>query len=177
DERRSAKTANFGIIYGISAFGLAERLGCSRSEAKALIEGYFNTYPGVKAYMDKSIAMAREKGYTQTLFGRRCQLPDINSHNAIVRGYAERNAINAPIQGTAADIMKIAMIRIDKRLQEQKLRSRMILQVHDELNFTVIPDEKVLIEQIVIEEMQNATNLRVPLIADAGWGRNWLEAH
>ena len=177
DERRSAKTANFGIIYGISAFGLAERLGCSRSEAKALIEGYFDTYPGVKAYMDKSIAMAREKGYTQTLFGRRCQLPDINSHNAIVRGYAERNAINAPIQGTAADIMKIAMIRIDKRLQEQKLRSRMILQVHDELNFTVIPDEKALIEQIVIEEMQNATNLRVPLIADAGWGRNWLEAH
>ena len=177
DERRSAKTANFGIIYGISAFGLAERLGCSRSEAKALIEGYFDTYPGVKAYMDKSIAMAREKGYTQTLFGRRCQLPDINSHNAIVRGYAERNAINAPIQGTAADIMKIAMIRIDKRLQEQKLRSRMILQVHDELNFTVIPDEKALIEQIVIDEMQNATNLRVPLIADAGWGRNWLEAH
>lgn len=177
DERRSAKTANFGIIYGISAFGLAERLGCSRSEAKALIEGYFNTYPGVKAYMDKSIAMAREKGYTQTLFGRRCQLPDINSHNAVVRGYAERNAINAPIQGTAADIMKIAMIRIDKRLQELKLKSRMILQVHDELNFTVIPDEKEVIEQIVIDEMQNAAKLSVPLIADAGWGRNWLEAH
>ena len=177
DERRSAKTANFGIIYGISAFGLAERLGCSRSEAKALIEGYFQTYPGVKAYMDKSIAMAREKGYTQTLFGRRCQLPDINSHNAIVRGYAERNAINAPIQGTAADIMKIAMIRIDRRMQEQKLRSRMILQVHDELNFTVVPDEMAVIEQLVIEEMQNAAKLRVPLIADAGWGSNWLEAH
>ena len=177
DERRSAKTANFGIIYGISAFGLAERLGCSRSEAKDLIEGYFHTYPGVKAYMEKSISMAREKGYTQTLFGRRCQLPDINSHNAVVRGYAERNAINAPIQGSAADIMKIAMIRIDRRMQEQKLRSRMILQVHDELNFTVIPDEKAIIEQIVIEEMQNAATLRVPLIADAGWGRNWLEAH
>lgn len=177
DERRSAKTANFGIIYGISAFGLAERLGCSRSEAKALIDGYFNTYPGVKTYMDKSIAMAREKGYTETLFGRRCQLPDINSHNAIVRGYAERNAINAPIQGAAADIMKIAMIRIDRRLREAKMKSRMILQVHDELNFTVVPEEKEQIEQLVIGEMQNAAKLSVPLIADAGWGKNWLEAH
>lgn len=177
DERRSAKTANFGIIYGISAFGLAERLGCSRSEAKALIEGYFNTYPGVKAYMDKSIATAREKGYTETQFGRRCQLPDINSHNAIVRGYAERNAINAPIQGTAADIMKIAMIRIDRRLREEKLKSRMILQVHDELNFTVVPEEKERLEHLVISEMQDAATLRVPLVADAGWGSNWLEAH
>ena len=177
DERRRAKTANFGIIYGISAFGLAERIGCSRSEAKSLIDGYFNTYPQVKQYMDDSIAMAREKGYTETIFHRRCPLPDINSHNAVVRGYAERNAINSPIQGSAADIMKIAMIRVDRRMREQGLRSRMILQVHDELNFSVLPEEKEVLEQLVIEEMQNAATLVVPLIADAGWGKNWLEAH
>lgn len=177
DERRQAKTANFGIIYGISAFGLAERLGCSRSEAKELISGYFQTYPGVKDYMERSIALAREKGYTETVFHRRCPLPDINSHNAVVRGYAERNAINSPIQGTAADIMKIAMIRIDRRMRQEHMKSRMILQVHDELNFSVLPEEKDMLEKLVIEEMQNAAQLLVPLVADSGWGSNWLEAH
>ncbi len=177
DERRRAKTANFGIIYGISAFGLAERLGCSRSEAKQLIDGYFQTYPGVKEYMERSIAMAREKGYTETIFHRRCPLPDINSHNAVVRGYAERNAINSPIQGSAADIMKMAMIRVDKRMREEGLQSRMILQVHDELNFSVLPEECDQLQRLVIEEMQSAASLSVPLIADAGWGTNWLEAH
>ena len=177
DERRRAKTANFGIIYGISAFGLAERLGCCRSEAKQLIDGYFQTYPGVKEYMERSIAMAREKGYTETIFHRRCPLPDINSHNAVVRGYAERNAINSPIQGSAADIMKMAMIRVDKRMREEGLQSRMILQVHDELNFSVLPEERDQLQRLVIEEMQSAASLTVPLIADAGWGTNWLEAH
>ncbi|MBO5659740.1 MAG: DNA polymerase I [Bacteroidaceae bacterium] len=177
DERRKAKTANFGIIYGISAFGLAERMGVSRTEAKQLIDEYFITYPGVKAYMDRSIAMAREEGFTTTLWQRRCYLPDINSHNATVRGYAERNAINAPIQGTAADIIKVAMVRIHKRMQAEGVQSRMILQVHDELNFSVPPHEKETIQRIVIEEMQAAVQLRVPLIADCGWGENWLEAH
>ena len=177
DERRKAKTANFGIIYGISAFGLAERMGVSRTEAKQLIDEYFITYPGVKAYMDRSIAMAREEGFTTTLWQRRCYLPDINSHNATVRGYAERNAINAPIQGTAADIIKVAMVRIHKRMQAEGVQSRMILQVHDELNFSVPPHEKETIQRIVIEEMQAAAQLRVPLIADCGWGENWLEAH
>ena len=177
DERRKAKTANFGIIYGISAFGLAERMGVSRTEAKQLIDEYFITYPGVKAYMDRSIAMARGEGFTTTLWQRRCYLPDINSHNATVRGYAERNAINAPIQGTAADIIKVAMVRIHKRMQAEGVQSRMILQVHDELNFSVPPHEKETIQRIVIEEMQAAAQLRVPLIADCGWGENWLEAH
>ena len=177
DERRKAKTANFGIIYGISAFGLAERMGVSRTEAKQLIDEYFITYPGVKAYMDRSITMAREEGFTTTLWQRRCYLPDINSHNATVRGYAERNAINAPIQGTAADIIKVAMVRIHKRMQAEGVQSRMILQVHDELNFSVPPHEKETIQRIVIEEMQAAAQLRVPLIADCGWGENWLEAH
>ncbi len=177
DERRKAKTANFGIIYGISAFGLAERIGCSRSEAKELIDGYFETYPGVKAYMDKSIATVREQGYTETLFHRRLTLPDINSHNSVVRGYAERNAINAPIQGTAADIIKVAMIRIYQRMKAERLRSKMMLQVHDELNFSVPAEEKERIQQLVIEEMQAACQLSVPLIADCGWGKNWLEAH
>ena len=177
DERRKAKTANFGIIYGISAFGLAERMGVSRTEAKQLIDEYFITYPGVKAYMDRSIAMAREEGFTTTLWQRRCYLPDINSHNATVRGYAERNAINAPIQGTAADIIKVAMVRIHKRMQAEGVQSRMILQVHDELNFSVPPHEKETIQRIVIEEMQAAAQLCVPLIADCGWGENWLEAH
>ena len=177
DERRKAKTANFGIIYGISAFGLAERMGVSRTEAKQLIEEYFATYPGVKAYMDKSIAMAREKGYTETIFKRRCPLPDINSNNSVVRGYAERNAINAPIQGSAADIIKIAMIRVSRRMKEEGLKSKMILQVHDELNFSVLPEEKEKLQSLVIEEMQGATKLSVPLIADCGWGSNWLEAH
>ncbi len=177
DMRRKAKTANFGIIYGISAFGLAERMEVSRSEAKQLIDDYFATYPGVKAYMDQSIEKARELGYTETLLGRRCQLPDINSRNAVVRGYAERNAINAPIQGTAADIIKVAMIRIDKRMREEGLRSKMILQVHDELNFSVVPEEKEMLQALVINEMQNAIQLSVPLFADCGWGTNWLEAH
>lgn len=175
--RRKAKTANFGIIYGISAFGLAERMEVSRSEAKQLIDDYFATYPNVKAYMDKSIEQARQKGYTETLFGRRCQLPDINSRNAVVRGYAERNAINAPIQGTAADIIKVAMIHIDQKMREQGLKSKMILQVHDELNFSVIPEEKEQLQALVINEMQSACKLSVPLVADCGWGRNWLEAH
>lgn len=175
--RRKAKTANFGIIYGISAFGLAERMEVSRSEARQLIDDYFATYPGVKAYMDKSIEKARQLGYTVTLLGRRCQLPDINSHNAVVRGYAERNAINAPIQGTAADIIKVAMIRIDKRMREEGLKSKMILQVHDELNFSVVPEEKEQLQALVINEMQNAIKLSVPLFADCGWGTNWLEAH
>lgn len=177
DMRRKAKTANFGIIYGISAFGLAERMGVSRSEAKQLIDDYFTTYSGVKAYMDKSIEKAREKGYTETLLGRRCQLPDINSRNAVVRGYAERNAINSPIQGTAADIIKVAMINIDKRMQSEGIQSKMILQVHDELNFSVYPDEKEKLQTIVIEEMEKAIKLSVPLYADCGWGKNWLEAH
>ena len=175
--RRKAKTANFGIIYGISAFGLAERMEVSRSEARQLIDDYFVTYPGVKEYMDKSIEKARQLGYTETLLGRRCQLPDINSRNAVVRGYAERNAINAPIQGTAADIIKVAMIRIDKRMREEGLKSKMILQVHDELNFSVVPAEKEQLQALVINEMQNAIQLSVPLYADCGWGTNWLEAH
>ena len=177
DERRKAKTANFGIIYGISAFGLAERLGISRSEAKQLIDDYFQTYPGVKAYMEKSIQTARERGYTETIFRRRCQLPDINSHNAVVRGYAERNAINSPIQGSAADIIKIAMVRVARRMKQEGMKSKMILQVHDELNFSVLPEEREQMQRLVVEEMQSAASLSVPLIADCGWGTNWLEAH
>lgn len=177
DERRRAKTANFGIIYGISAFGLSERLGCSRTEAKNLIDNYFATYPKVKAYMDRSIQMAREQGYTETLMHRRLSLPDINSRNSVVRGYAERNAINAPIQGTAADIIKMAMIRVDERMRREGVSSKMILQVHDELNFSVPTAEHDLMQQLVIEEMQQAMQLSVPLIADCGWGSNWLEAH
>ena len=177
DERRKAKTANFGIIYGISAFGLAERMGVTRGEAKQLIEEYFQTYPGVKAYMEKSIEMVREKGYAETIFHRRCQLPDINSNNSVVRGYAERNAINAPIQGSAADIIKIAMVRVARRMKEEGIKSKMILQVHDELNFSVLPEEKERLQNLVIEEMQGAAQLSVPLIADCGWGKNWLEAH
>lgn len=177
DMRRKAKTANFGIIYGISTFGLAERLNIPRSEAKLLIDGYFETYPHIKAYMAECIEKARQQGYVTTLCGRRRMLPDINSHNATVRGYAERNAINAPIQGTAADIIKVAMVRIHKRMQAEGVQSRMILQVHDELNFSVPPHEKETIQRIVIEEMQAAAQLRVPLIADCGWGENWLEAH
>ena len=177
DMRRKAKTANFGIIYGISAFGLAERMDVSRYEAKALIDEYFETYPGVKTYMEQSVEKARKLKYTETLFGRQCQVTGIDEHNAVVRGYAERNAINAPIQGTAADIIKIAMIRIDRRIREEGLRSKMILQVHDELNFSVVPEEKERIAQIVKTEMENVTSLSVPLIVDCGWGSNWLEAH
>ena len=177
EERSRAKTANFGIIYGITAFGLAERLDISRTEAKELIEGYFATYPKVKEYMQKSIETAREKGYTETIYHRRCYLRDINSHNAVVRGYAERNAINAPIQGSAADIIKIAMIAIARRFREEGLRSKMILQVHDELNFSVYPEEKERVQLIVVEEMERACPMQVPLEADYGWGKNWLEAH
>ena len=177
EQRSKAKTANFGIIYGISVFGLAERMNVPRSEAKELIEGYFETYPQIKAYMDKSIEVAREKGYIETIFGRKRFLPDINSHNAVVRGYAERNAINAPIQGSAADIIKVAMAKIYQRFQAENIRSKMILQVHDELNFSVYPEEKEKVQQIVIEEMEKAYAMQVPLRADCGWGKNWLEAH
>ncbi len=177
DERRKAKTANFGIIYGISAFGLAERMGVSRTEAKELIENYFLTYPAVKEYMDKSIDLARDRGYILTDFGRRRYLADINSANSVVRGYAERNAINAPIQGTAADIIKIAMIRIAERMRREGMKSKMILQVHDELNFSVLPEELDTIRKIVVEEMESAYTMQVPLVAECGVGENWLEAH
>ena len=177
DQRTKAKRANFGIIYGITVFGLAERLDISRDEAKQLIDGYFQTFPKVHDYMEKSKETAREKGYVETLFGRRRYLPDINSRNATVRGFAERNAINAPIQGTAADIIKLAMIRIARRFKEEGIKSKMILQVHDELNFSVLPEEKEQVEHIVIEEMQGAYQMQVPLVADCGWGANWLEAH
>ena len=177
DERTKSKRANFGIIYGITVFGLAERLDIPRDEAKMLIDGYFDTFPQVHDYMEKSKEVAREKGYVTTLFGRRRYLPDINSHNATVRGFAERNAINAPIQGTAADIIKVAMIRIYNRFKAEGIRSKMILQVHDELNFSVYPDEKEKVEGIVLQEMQNALKLNVPLVADSGFGKNWLEAH
>ena len=177
DERTKSKRANFGIIYGITVFGLAERLDIPRDEAKMLIEGYFATFPQVHNYMEKSKEIARQKGYVTTLFGRRRYLPDINSHNATVRGFAERNAINAPIQGTAADIIKVAMIRIHERFKKEGIKSKMILQVHDELNFSVYPEEKEKVERIVLEEMQGAFALAVPLVADSGFGQNWLEAH
>ena len=177
DERTKSKRANFGIIYGITVFGLAERLDIPREEAKMLIDGYFQTFPQVHDYMEMSKEIARKQGYVTTLFGRRRYLPDINSHNATVRGFAERNAINAPIQGTAADIIKVAMIRIHQRFKAEGIRSKMILQVHDELNFSVYPEEKEQVERIVLEEMQNAFPLAVPLVADSGFGQNWLEAH
>ena len=177
DERTKAKRANFGIIYGITVFGLAERLGIDRNEAKQLIDGYFTTFPQVYDYMEQAKTTAREQGYVETFFHRRRYLPDINSRNATVRGFAERNAINAPIQGSAADIIKVAMIRIYERFKRENIQSKMILQVHDELNFSVLPEEKEQVERIVMEEMQNAYPLRVPLIADGGWGKNWLEAH
>lgn len=177
DERRKAKTANFGIIYGISAFGLAERMEVSRTEAKELITNYFETYPRVKEYMQTSVERARELGYIVTEFGRRRYLPDITSRNAVVRGYAERNAVNAPIQGTAADIIKIAMVRIAQRFEAEGIQSKMILQVHDELNFSVLPEEFDRVKNIVIQEMEGAYTMSVPLLADCGEGKNWLEAH
>jgi DNA polymerase-1 len=177
EQRSKAKTANFGIIYGISTFGLAERLNVERREAKELIDGYFANYPHVKEYMDESIRVAREKGYIETIFKRKRYLPDINSRNAVVRGYAERNAINAPIQGSAADIIKVAMIRIYRHFREEGIQSKMILQVHDELNFSVVPAEKEKVQQIVISEMEAAYKMKAPLRADYGWGKNWLEAH
>lgn len=177
EQRKKAKQANFGIIYGISTYGLAQRMNISNSEARQLIDDYFATFPRVKAYMDEAIATCREKGYAETIYHRRRYLPDIASHNATVRGFAERNAINAPIQGSEADIIKVAMIHIFKRFATEGLRSRMILQVHDELNFSVYPEEREQVERIVIEEMENACRLSIPLTADAGWGANWLEAH
>ena len=177
DERTKSKRANFGIIYGFTVFGLAERLDIPREEAKMLIDGYFATFPEVHDYMEKSKEVARQQGYVTTLFGRRRYLPDINSANATVRGFAERNAINAPIQGTAADIIKVAMIHIFNRFKAEGIKSKMILQVHDELNFSVLPDEKEKVEHIVLEEMQNAFHMAVPLVADSGFGDNWLEAH
>ena len=177
DQRTKAKRANFGIIYGITVFGLAERLDISRHEATQLIDGYFATFPRVAEYMEQAKQTAREKGYAETLMHRRRYLPDITSHNATVRGFAERNAINAPIQGTAADIIKIAMVRIYDRFRREGVRSKMLLQVHDELNFSVFPEEREKVERIVLEEMQGAYPLNVPLVADCGWGANWLEAH
>ena len=177
DERTKSKRANFGIIYGITVFGLAERLEIDRGEARQLIDGFFQTFPQVHDYMERSKEIVRQKGYAETVFHRRRYLPDIHSHNATVRGFAERNAINAPIQGSAADIIKVAMVRIYRRMKAEGLKSKMILQVHDELNFSVVPEEKERMELLVLEEMQGAFTLKVPLIADAGWGENWLEAH
>ena len=177
DERTKSKRANFGIIYGITVFGLAERLEIDRGEARQLIDGFFQTFPQVHDYMERSKEIVRQKGYAETVFHRRRYLPDIHSHNATVRGFAERNAINAPIQGSAADIIKVAMVRIYRRMKDEGLKSKMILQVHDELNFSVLPEEKEHMERLVLEEMQGAFALKVPLIADAGWGENWLEAH
>ncbi|MBR6691245.1 MAG: DNA polymerase I [Bacteroidaceae bacterium] len=177
DERRKAKVANFGIIYGISVFGLAERMNVDRREAKELIENYFATYSGVQQYIEKCKQEAKANGYVETIFNRKRYLPDINSHNAVVRGYAERNAVNAPIQGSAADIIKVAMVNIYRRMKADNMRSTMILQVHDELNFNIVPEEKDAMQRLVVEEMQNAFRMSVPLIADYGWGNNWLEAH
>ncbi|MBR6714131.1 MAG: DNA polymerase I, partial [Bacteroidaceae bacterium] len=177
DERRKAKTANFGIMYGISAFGLAQRMGVSRTEAKELIEGYFSTYTGIRDFIENTKEQAKNSGFIETIFHRRRYIPDINSHNAVVRGYAERNAVNAPIQGSASDIIKIAMVNIFRRFEEENIKSKMILQVHDELNFSVFADEKAKVEQIVKHEMEHACELKVPLLADCGWGNNWLEAH
>jgi DNA polymerase-1 len=175
--RSRAKTANFGIIYGISAFGLSQRMRISRGEARDLIDGYFASYPGVREFMDSSIRMARENGFVETMFGRRRHLPDILSRNAVVRGNAERNAINSPIQGSAADVIKIAMIRIQDTMDREQLQSSMILQVHDELNFDVLPEELDRVKALVVREMENACQLSVPLTVDWGEGANWLEAH
>ena len=177
DQRRKAKTANFGIIYGISAFGLAQQLDCSRSEAKQLIDDYFAAFPQVIRYIESQKELARQKGYAETLFGRKRYLPDIHSHNATVRSFAERNAVNAPIQGTAADIIKMAMVSIHRRLKEENLQTQMIMQVHDELNFNVPVSEVNRVREIVVSEMQNAVHLSIPLIAECGVGENWLVAH
>ncbi len=177
DMRRKAKTANFGIIYGITPFGLSERLTIPRSEAKDIIDEYFETFSGVKNYMDKSIEKAREHSYVETVYGRKRYLPDIYSRNATVRGFAERNAINAPIQGSAADIIKVAMVRIYNRLEKENMKSKMILQVHDELNFNVVPEELEYIRMMVVEEMENSYKMSVPLKTEIGVGENWLIAH
>ena len=177
DQRRHAKTANFGIVYGISAFGLSERLGIARAEAKKLIDGYFATYPHIREYLDRAVVEAREKGYALTRMGRRRYLPDITSRSAAVRAYAERNAVNAPIQGTAADIIKVAMVRIFAEMERRGLRSRMIMQVHDELIFNIVPSELDEMRELVERGMADAYHGAVPLIAEAGTGDNWLEAH
>ena len=177
DQRRNAKTANFGIIYGISAFGLAQQLDCSRTEAKQLIDDYFAAFPRVIQYIEAQKELARQRGYAQTLFGRKRYLPDIHSQNATVRSFAERNAVNAPIQGTAADIIKMAMVSIHQRLKAEGLKAQMIMQVHDELNFNVPKEEVERVREIVVNEMQNAVHLSIPLIAECGVGKNWLEAH
>ena len=177
DERRKAKTANFGIIYGISAFGLAQQLDCPRSEAKQLIDDYFAAFPRVIEYIENQKELARQRGYAETLFGRKRYLPDIHSHNATVRSFAERNAVNAPIQGTAADIIKMAMVSIHRRLKAEGLKAQMIMQVHDELNFNVPAAEVERVRDIVVNEMQNAVHLSIPLIAECGVGENWLQAH
>ena len=177
NQRRNAKTANFGIIYGISAFGLSERLGIPRAESKALIEGYFRSYPKVQDYIAGSIDTARDKGYVTTVMGRRRMLPDINSRSATVRGYAERNAVNAPLQGSAADIIKVAMVRIYRELTERNMRSRMIMQVHDELIFNVVPDELEAVKELVRRQMEGAYSGRVPLEVSMDTGDNWLQAH
>ena len=177
EQRSRAKTANFGIIYGISAFGLSQRLGMTRTDSKNLIEEYFTSYPKVKEYMNNMIAMAKEKGYVETIYGRKRFLPDINSRNAVVRSFSERNAINAPLQGSAADIIKVAMINIYRRLQQEDMHSKMVLQVHDELVFDTLPDEADKLARIVTEEMENVVRLSIPLIAECDKGANWLEAH
>ena len=177
NERRKAKTANFGIIYGISAFGLSTRLGIPRAEAKEIIDNYFMTFPGVKKYMSDSVEHAREKGYVETRMGRRRMLPDINSKNPVVRGYAERNAINAPLQGTAADIIKVAMVAIEREMRKLGLKSTMIMQVHDELNFNVIPEELPVLQELVTRQMESAYSGKVPLTAESGVASNWLDAH
>ena len=177
DMRRKAKTANFGIIYGITPFGLSERLTIPRTEAKELIDDYFSTFSGVKKYMENSIEKAREHGYVETVYGRKRYLPDISSRNATVRGFAERNAINAPIQGSAADIIKVAMVRIHKRLEQDNKKSKMIMQVHDELNFNVVPEELDYIREMVVEEMENSYHMNVQLKTEIGVGENWLVAH
>jgi DNA polymerase-1 len=177
EQRSRAKVANFGIIYGISAFGLAQRLHISRGEAKKLIDDYFTKYPKVQAFINNTIEFARRNGYVETLYGRKRFIPDINSKNPVVRGLAERNAVNAPIQGSAADIIKIAMIRVDKRIIMEGIQSRMILQVHDELVFDVVPSEKMLLMDLVKKEMESVASLSVPLTVDCKTGKNWLEAH
>ena len=177
EERSRAKVANFGIIYGISAFGLSQRMGLSRKDSKEFIETYFATYPGIKEYMEKTIAQGREQGYVETIFGRKRYLPDINSRNANLRSFNERNAINAPLQGSAADIIKIAMINLHRRMQEMRLKSKLILQVHDELVLDVVPEELELLSGLVKETMESVVELKVPLIAECGYGKNWLEAH
>ncbi|MGN0190218.1 MAG: DNA polymerase, partial [Candidatus Cryptobacteroides sp.] len=176
-QRRIAKTANFGIIYGISAFGLAQRLRIPRNDAKGIIDDYFKHFPSISYYIEDTLAAARENGYVETVFGRRRYLPDINSRNATVRALAERNAINAPIQGTAADIIKLAMINVDRRITQERLRSRMVLQIHDELLFDAVQEEAPVLKRMVVEEMENVVKLTVPLTVECNEGKNWLEAH